>query len=184
MEIHPADFARVPLSSSSSNSDYINATFVDGFQQKNAYIATDSPLVNTFDDFWQMIYEQRSPLVIMLNNWKEGREKYPEYFPTEKGYTTKYGNIYIRLDEHVADKAIVFRKFTISSTSDFENPNIVRHFQYIQWPKRGVPEKPNDMLQLIQTVQTAQRQNVQGPMVVHCRYKSTLYLYLLENLTD
>ncbi|CAB4035542.1 partial [Paramuricea clavata] len=117
MEIHPADFARVPLSSSSSNSDYINATFVDGFQQKNAYIATDSPLVNTFDDFWQMIYEQRSPLVIMLNNWKEGREKYPEYFPTEKGCTTKYGNIYIRLDEHVADKAIVFRKFTISSTS-------------------------------------------------------------------
>ena len=45
-----------------------------GFQQKNAYIATDSPMMNTFDEFWQMIYEQQSPLVIMLNNWKEGRE--------------------------------------------------------------------------------------------------------------
>lgn len=45
-----------------------------GFQQKKAYIATDSPMMNTFDEFWQMICEQQSPLVIMLNNWKEGRE--------------------------------------------------------------------------------------------------------------
>ncbi|XP_028402504.1 receptor-type tyrosine-protein phosphatase F-like [Dendronephthya gigantea] len=167
-EICPADFARVTLSSSISSSDYINATFVDGFQQKNAYIATDCPLANTFDDFWQMIYEQRSPLVVMLNNWKEGREKYTEYFPTEEGYTTKYGNFYVRLDEQVSDKAIIFRKFSISMSSNFESPNVVRHFQYTQWPKRTVPDKPDDILQLIHTIQTAQRKNTQGPMVVHC----------------
>ena len=168
LEIYPADFARVTLSSSSSNSDYINATFVDGYQQKNAYIATDNPLDTTIDEFWQMIYEQRSPLVIMLNNWKEGREKYREYFPTAKGNTTKYGQLHVRLDEHVADKAIIFRKFAVSTTMEFQNPHIVRHFQYTQWPKRGVPEKPDEILQLMQTLLTAQRQNVQGPMVVHC----------------
>ena len=47
---------------------------IQGFQQKNAYIATDNPMVNTLGEFWQMVHEQGSPIVIMLNNWKEGRE--------------------------------------------------------------------------------------------------------------
>ena len=45
--------------------------FLKGFKQRNAYIATENPLNNTFEDFWQMIYEQNCPLIIMLSDWKE-----------------------------------------------------------------------------------------------------------------
>ncbi|XP_022810230.1 receptor-type tyrosine-protein phosphatase S-like, partial [Stylophora pistillata] len=72
--IVPMDTARVMLRSSEPNKDYINASFVDDYSRRNAYILTQAPLNNTVDDFWRMISQYDIGTVVMLNSLKEEKE--------------------------------------------------------------------------------------------------------------
>lgn len=61
------DHSRVCLSQidGDATSDYINANFVDGYKQKNAFISTQGPLPKTCGDFWRMVWEQQTLVVVM-----------------------------------------------------------------------------------------------------------------------
>lgn len=52
-------------------SDYINASFIDGYRYRSAYIATQGPLVDTTDDLWRMLWEHNSTIIVMLTKLKE-----------------------------------------------------------------------------------------------------------------
>jgi len=66
----PYDHCRVRLSSPPP-SDYINASFMDGYRERAAYIATQGPLPSTAEHFWQMLWEQNCAIVVMLCKLKE-----------------------------------------------------------------------------------------------------------------
>ena len=44
---------------------------IDGFQKRNAFIATQAPLENTVNDFWRMIVEQNVHIIVMLTKLEE-----------------------------------------------------------------------------------------------------------------
>ena len=67
------DDSRVKLSviTGIEGSDYINASFVDGYMMRRAFIATQAPIPDTIPDFWRMIWEQESSTVVMLSKETE-----------------------------------------------------------------------------------------------------------------
>ena len=71
--IVPFDSNRVTLQMlrSHGGSDYINASFIDGYHAVNTFIATQGPLENTVADFWRMLVEHNSSIVVMLTNLDE-----------------------------------------------------------------------------------------------------------------
>lgn len=71
--IVPFDHNRVVLQQirSQEGSDYINASYIDGFYQKNTFIATQGPSKDTVADFWRMVMEQDSSIIVMVSNLEE-----------------------------------------------------------------------------------------------------------------
>ncbi|VDL87386.1 unnamed protein product [Schistocephalus solidus] len=64
------------------DSDYINANYLDGYHRKNMYIATQGPLPNTIVDFWRMVWEQRSSIIVAMTRLEERtRIKCEQYWP-------------------------------------------------------------------------------------------------------
>ncbi|XP_074863028.1 tyrosine-protein phosphatase non-receptor type 9 isoform X2 [Carettochelys insculpta] len=66
------DQTRVKLTKQYSRSeltDYINASFMDGYKQRNAYIGTQGPLENTYGDFWRMVWEQNVLVIVMTTRY-------------------------------------------------------------------------------------------------------------------
>ena len=47
---------------------------VQGYKHRNAYIATQGPLESTVTDFWRMIWEFKSRLIVMLCPTEEDGE--------------------------------------------------------------------------------------------------------------
>lgn len=93
------DHSRVVLSledPEDSCSDYINANYVDGYKQKNAFISTQGPLPKTYGDFWRMVWEQQCVVVVMTTRCLErGRPKCGQYWPLAEEETAEYGNFQV-----------------------------------------------------------------------------------------
>ncbi|CAH0551977.1 unnamed protein product [Brassicogethes aeneus] len=69
-EIIPENSGKIYLSYNAregETSTYINAVYVDGFNDQNKFIATQQPMPNTVGDFWRMVLETESSLIISLN---------------------------------------------------------------------------------------------------------------------
>ena len=69
----PFDQNRVVLTSGAS--DYINASLMtskEGAVPEWSYIATQGPLPHTVGQFWQMVLEQRSAVIVMLTRTQVG----------------------------------------------------------------------------------------------------------------
>lgn len=81
----------LPNQPETAGSDYINANFIDGYKYRRAYIATQAPLQETIDDFWRMLWEHNSTIVVMLTKLREmGREKCAQYWPVERSIRYQY----------------------------------------------------------------------------------------------
>lgn len=51
-------------------SDYL-ILFYSNYRQQKAYIATQGPLAETTEDFWRMLWENNSTIVVMLTKLRE-----------------------------------------------------------------------------------------------------------------
>uniref|UniRef100_S4RWA6 Tyrosine-protein phosphatase domain-containing protein n=1 Tax=Petromyzon marinus TaxID=7757 RepID=S4RWA6_PETMA len=100
--ILPYDFSRVILSSieGEEGSDYINANYIPGHRSPKEYIAAQGPLPSTCDDFWRMVWEQNSRVVVMLTQCVErGRIKCEHYWPFDEEVVDYRGFVVRRISE-------------------------------------------------------------------------------------
>lgn len=138
MNILPYESTRVCLEpiAGVEGSDYINASFCDGYRQRNAYIATQSPLPETVEDMWRMLIEHNSGIIVMLTKLKEmGREKCTQYWPAERyGH---YGPYRITLNQEFDTTFnYMLREFTITDPRSPNYSRVVRQFHYLNWPEQ------------------------------------------------
>ncbi|XP_017884553.1 tyrosine-protein phosphatase Lar isoform X9 [Ceratina calcarata] len=148
-------------------SDYINASLIDGYRYRGAYIATQGPLVDTTDDFWRMLWEHNSTIVVMLTKLKEmGREKCHQYWPSDR--SIRYQCFVVDPIAEYNMPQYILREFKVTDARDGAS-RTVRQFQFIDWPEQGVPKSGDGFIDFIGQVHKTKEQFGQdGPITVHC----------------
>lgn len=149
-------------------SDYINASFIDGYRYKRNYIACQGPLPETVDDFWRMIYEHNSNIIVMLTKCNEnGQEKCHQYYPNER--SMRYMHFIVEPITEYNMSQYVLREFRIIDSRDGQS-RTVRQFHFIDWPEHGVPQRADYFIEFITQVHKTKEQFGQDhcPITVHC----------------
>uniref|UniRef100_A0A8C1VHQ7 Protein tyrosine phosphatase receptor type O n=1 Tax=Cyprinus carpio TaxID=7962 RepID=A0A8C1VHQ7_CYPCA len=166
--ILPYDFSRVKLISlhNDEGSDYINANFIPGYNSPHEFIATQGPLPETRNDFWNMVLQQKSHIIVMLTQCNERRRvKCDHYWPfTEE--PVAYGDITVEMLSETDSPEWTIRNFRLGYADETQD---ILHFNYTSWPDHGVPTV-NAIESILQFVQIVRQQvsRTKGPIVVHC----------------
>ncbi|XP_054624653.1 receptor-type tyrosine-protein phosphatase S-like isoform X7 [Dunckerocampus dactyliophorus] len=148
-------------------SDYINASYIDGYRQQKGYIATQGPLAETTEDFWRMLWEHNSTIVVMLTKLREmGREKCHQYWPAERSARYQYFVVDPMAEYNMPQ--YILREFKVTDARDGQS-RTVRQFQFTDWPEQGVPKSGEGFIDFIGQVHKTKEQFGQdGPISVHC----------------
>uniref|UniRef100_UPI0037E78B14 receptor-type tyrosine-protein phosphatase F isoform X4 n=1 Tax=Semicossyphus pulcher TaxID=241346 RepID=UPI0037E78B14 len=148
-------------------SDYINASCIDGYRQQKAYLATQGPLAETTEDFWRMLWEHNSTIVVMLTKLREmGREKCHQYWPAERSARYQYFVVDPMAEYNMPQ--YILREFKVTDARDGQSRTI-RQFQFNDWPEQGVPKTGEGFIDFIGQVHKTKEQFGQdGPITVHC----------------
>ncbi|XP_053742934.1 protein tyrosine phosphatase receptor type Fa isoform X1 [Synchiropus splendidus] len=169
VNIMPFESARVCLQPirGVEGSDYINASFIDGYRQQKAYMATQGPLAETTEDFWRMLWEHNSTIVVMLTKLREmGREKCHQYWPAERSARYQYFVVDPMAEYNMPQ--YILREFKVTDARDGQSRTI-RQFQFTDWPEQGVPKTGEGFIDFIGQVHKTKEQFGQdGPITVHC----------------
>uniref|UniRef100_A0A8C6VPU4 Receptor-type tyrosine-protein phosphatase F n=1 Tax=Naja naja TaxID=35670 RepID=A0A8C6VPU4_NAJNA len=146
VNIMPYELTRVCLQPirGVEGSDYINASFVDGYRQQKAYIATQGPLAETTEDFWRMLWEHNSTIVVMLTKLREmGREKCHQYWPAERSARYQYFVVDPMAEYNMPQ--YILREFKVTDARDGQSRTI-RQFQFTDWRSREYQKQVKALL--------------------------------------
>ncbi|KAG9297359.1 hypothetical protein G9A89_009443 [Geosiphon pyriformis] len=187
-DILPFNYNRVKLCAKRSHkNDYINASYIEAPGKVRKYIATQGPLDETIDDFWLMIWEQNTAVVVMLTKEEEkGAKKCSKYWPLNKDLPIEYPETGIKVtlesEELDSNTVCIIRTIRLTKTSpvtttfirdptmNIDNQNsqapsspenrTIKQLQFIGWPDHGVPDSPDMILQLIRKTNELQQLSI------------------------
>ncbi|KAM7533514.1 hypothetical protein Aperf_G00000121511 [Anoplocephala perfoliata] len=165
---------------------YINASYIrrpvwkpDGralgapYSMTPEYIATQAPLPDTVADFLLMVYEQRSPLIVMLCPPEEkAQDKYFQYWPDTDKQTFESERCIVEVSKisESFQGSICIRKLSILP-KEFLQPWELTHFQLLTWADKSA-DKIGTSYELIDMhlhfTKTHPVGDFYGPTVVHC----------------
>uniref|UniRef100_A0A8C2CWR1 protein-tyrosine-phosphatase n=1 Tax=Cyprinus carpio TaxID=7962 RepID=A0A8C2CWR1_CYPCA len=178
--ILPFDDTRVILHNADPNvvgSDYINANYVTVRPQHKSqlnhkslkfffYIACQGCLATTVNDFWKMVWQEKSRVIVMTTREVEkGRNKCVPYWPTTEGESKDVGRYVVTLlsEKDAADYKVRVMELTK------EPARTIWHYQYLSWPDHGVPQEPGGVLSFLEQVNIKQNEmSSTVPMIIHC----------------
>ncbi|OCT85291.1 hypothetical protein XELAEV_18023456mg [Xenopus laevis] len=169
IDILPYDDNRVVLSEiqGEPGSDYINASYINGFKEPRKYIAAQGPKNETIYDFWRMVWEQKSTIIVMVTRCEEGnRNKCAQYWPSMEDEFATYNEIVVKITGEKIFPDYITRKLHINNERE-RSERDVTHIQFTVWPDHGVPDDPNLLLKLRRRV-NALSNFFSGPIIVHC----------------
>ncbi|EYC24319.1 hypothetical protein Y032_0014g2439 [Ancylostoma ceylanicum] len=180
--IVPFDHTRVILKDVPPNeSDYINASYIRipkgpplHLYANREYISTQGCLPNTLLDFWRMVWQENSRVIVMTTKEMErSRSKCHVYWPAlrEELNLREYVIKTVEEIKVPGDNGLdmfIKRRFMVAKKGMPQRE--VFHLQFIGWPDHGCPEQPESVLRFLDAVDVACKKAIssQGPVIVHC----------------
>ncbi|XP_048239096.1 uncharacterized protein LOC124117040 isoform X3 [Haliotis rufescens] len=165
--MYPYDHSRVVLQKipGDKNSDYINANYINTYKRKKAFIATQGPMPKTVGDFWRMVWQEETNIVVMLTRLREGiKVKCEKYWP-ERNNPLQLADLTITNDGVVERPDYCIRQMIIQHKKLNERRQVMQ-LHYVTWPDHDVPSTP----QLVRfwKVFRSMTADGQAPVVAHC----------------
>ncbi|KAJ1368576.1 hypothetical protein KIN20_029733, partial [Parelaphostrongylus tenuis] len=167
LNIGAIESSRVRINTSNNGSDYINANYIDSCEKRNAYIATQAPLPSTFADFWEMIWQETSNIIVVITNMiEDGRRKCDQYWPSTPGLPQTHGNYQVGLVKEMSNTYFVHRILSLRIMRCVPPAERrVHQLHFKGWPDHGVPDNVFPLLTFMHYVAEI---HSTGPEVVHC----------------
>ncbi|XP_018608317.2 tyrosine-protein phosphatase non-receptor type 18 [Scleropages formosus] len=166
-DILPYDQSRVrlTLSAKECESDYINASFVQGAIENKLYIATQGPLKHTTGDFWRMVWQYQVKVIVMACRERENGKKKCECYWPDRAATALFGSFAVsNLNESFPNEEVVVRNLSVTYEDETRT---VSQFQYTAWPDHGIPCTSSGILELMEMAHKVQGDST-APIVIHC----------------
>ncbi len=172
----------------SKGNDYINANFIDLSSDASdpekmiRMIATQGPVKNTEEDFWNMIFQYSVPVILMLTKTIENqKQKCTKYWPGN-GQVIEFPLSKLTVENRTKsigvksaggdDNDIIVSKLIVTKVEDCAHiKHKVYHIQYKGWPDFSAPEieKIKTLLCTTNTFwETANPNCSPVPLVCHC----------------
>ncbi|XP_056271125.1 receptor-type tyrosine-protein phosphatase C isoform X2 [Pseudoliparis swirei] len=170
VDILPYDYNRVQLTTGNGEAgcEYINASSIDGYKESKKYIAAQGPKDETVSDFWRMIWEQQSSIIVMVTRCEEGnRIKCAQYWPSPERETEIFEEFVVKLSSEDRCPDYTVRRLSLANKKEKSSEREVTHIQFMSWPDHGVPGEPHLLLKLRRRV-NAFKNFFSGPIVIHC----------------
>ncbi|XP_067118413.1 receptor-type tyrosine-protein phosphatase T-like [Centruroides vittatus] len=166
LNVVPPEKGRVILRGCDSESNYINAVYIDGYKRKDSFIVTEIPLPNTVSDFWRMMLNSESNTLILLN---ELDEVCPYYWPN-LNHTIIYENTEVSNISAEMYDCIIIRTFQLRDlTRKGATTKTIKQFHLNNWPCNSyIPYSDENILHLIDRVEKWQQQTDTLTSVVQC----------------
>ncbi|XP_056895698.1 tyrosine-protein phosphatase non-receptor type 22 isoform X2 [Takifugu flavidus] len=166
-DIVPFDHSRVKLNFTTpkNDSDYINASFIRGVSSSTEYIATQGPLPHTLLDFFRMLWEHNTEVVVMAcREFEMGKKKCERYWPQkeEPPLVCEPFTVRCESEENRGDYLTRTLQVTYNNCS-----RTLKQLHYVTWPDHGVPESIPSILQLLDEMRSYQTHG-EAPICIHC----------------
>ena len=176
-DILPYKYNSVPLEKNSKEiniNNYINASFITNplNNKQNIIIATQSPLKDTINSFWKMVYNYKIKLIIMLSDTSKDEENLPkDYLSLEKGNILDVGlsdDFKLKIElidiEEISPKIAYLKKFKINN--EYE----LKYIQVISWPNKGLPGESGIVNILMEKLFNYFKEQIkeEPPTLIHC----------------
>jgi len=168
-DILPYDHSRVVLGSLANvtGSDYINASSIADHDPRHpSYIAAQAPVKDSAADFWQLVWEQGSVVLVLLTKLSEnGEEMCYRYWPEEGSQLYHIYEVHL-VSEHIWCDDYLVRSFYLKNIRTGETRTVTQ-FHFLSWPENGVPHSTKALLEFRRKVNKSYRGR-SCPIVVHC----------------
>uniref|UniRef100_A0A8P4G500 protein-tyrosine-phosphatase n=1 Tax=Dicentrarchus labrax TaxID=13489 RepID=A0A8P4G500_DICLA len=153
---------------------YINASHIDGYWGPRTFIAAQTPLPDTMADFWSMVYQKKASTIVMLSNCSEEDKSDCVYWDKDK---KSFGDFEVEVASTDTSPTFITRNMLIRHVKRKES-RPVKHFQFLKWTSGELPEKPQDLTDMIKDIKhscgsSKSQRNIPIPIVVHCNNGST-----------